>query len=468
LLVTEALLVGNNLAVLVAAAELGAAGRDVVLLTDGRPAGGHFRGLRVHDTDMDIGMVLLEQGGETGPSAGPVPDLASYRPRVRYDWTRFGRLVDDWQQAQVSLVRTPTPEVLVDGRRWPDHLIADRVDVLGAGGLAAPARLSREDPRHAWRKVSSPAYDTLTYAEAAEVNHGAAVHGRLVAPFAEKLLGSAHGALLARYHRAAWLPLYWPETVTAAVQGRPSGLAEHPFWTTTSGFVGELVRSLERRIATLPTVTVHGAAIASVASAGGRWEVCTEDGGRWSAPTTVLGLGHDRLEGLLGLPPRDREPGASVLAMCCLVRGAAITAPVGCLSVVDAGFTAYRVTDQDVLAGRGPEWHRVVVEAGPAAVDRLAGGADVAAELVAELGRLLELRGVEDQGVDDVRVLRTLTARNAIAVPTVDSLAADATAHDRLVDAWPDAVLTGALLGFGAASMNDQVVQGLAAAQQLG
>ena len=87
------------------------------------------------------------------------------------------------------------------------------------------------------------------------------------------------------------------------------------------------------------------------------------------------------------------------------------------------------------------------------------------AELIAELGRLLELRGAGDQGADDVRVLRTLTARNAIAVPTVDSLAADAAAHDRLVDAWPDAVLTGALLGFGAASMNDQVVQGLAAAQ---
>ncbi len=76
----DALLVGNNLAVLVAAAELGEAGRDVVLVTDGRPPGGHFRGLRVAGTDFDIGMVTLEQlgggragGGGPGPAGDPPP-----------------------------------------------------------------------------------------------------------------------------------------------------------------------------------------------------------------------------------------------------------------------------------------------------------------------------------------------------------------------------------------------------------
>jgi hypothetical protein len=46
-------------------------------------------------------------------------------------------------------------------------------------------------------------------------------------------------------------------------------------------------------------------------------------------------------------------------------------------------------------------------------------------------------------------------------------VAADVLAHDRLAEAWPSATLTGALLGHGATSMNDQVVQGLAAAQRL-
>jgi predicted NAD/FAD-dependent oxidoreductase len=441
---SEALLVGNNLAVLVAAAELGAAGRDVVLLTDARPPGGHFRGMRLPDADVDIGMVLLEKGGPSGRS--PAPDLASYQPRVRYDWTRFGALVDRWLDEHVELVRTPTPEVLVDGRRWPDHLIADRLDVLAAGGFAPPRPLPREDPRHAAGKVTSTAYDTLTYAEAAELNHGADVHRRLVEPFARKLLGGASDGLLARYHRAGWLPLFRPETLTAACEGRPTGLGEYPFWTTASGFVGELVRRLEQRLAALPTVTVDGGAVESLAHTDGRWEARTQDGGRWSATRPVLGLGVERVQALLGLPASARAPGASVVLVCCLVRSSAIRAPLGCLSVLDAEFTTYRVTDQDSLSGLDPEWHRVVVEAGPAAAARMADG--------------------EDQG--DVRVLRAFAAPNAVAAPTVASLAADTEAHDALASACPSALLTGVLLGPGATSMNDQVVQGLAVAAQLG
>jgi hypothetical protein len=129
--------------------------------------------------------------------------------------------------------------------------------------------------------------------------------------------------------------------------------------------------------------------------------------------------------------------------------------------------TAYRITDQDLLAGRDPEWHRVVVEAGPAAVARAQAGDDVPAALRADLARLLGLPQREGNG-DDVRVLKTLTAANALTVPTAASLAADAEARDALAAACPSAVLTGALLGLGGTSMNDQIVQGLAVAGELG
>jgi predicted NAD/FAD-dependent oxidoreductase len=460
--VPDALLVGNNLAVLVAAAELGAAGRDVVLVTDGRPPGGHFRGLRVDDTDFDVGMVLLESGG-----AGPeeAPDLATYRPGVRYDWTRFADRVDRWLRAQVPVVRTPTPEVLVERRRWPDHLVADRLEVFAAGGLTPPVPMSRDDPRHAAGKRSSPAYDTLTYGEAAALNHGEDVHRRLVEPFLSKLVGPVGDGLLARYHRAAWLPLFWPETVADACAGRPPGLPEHPFWTTASGFVGELVRVLEQRLSELPGVLVTRAAVQSLSLARGGWEVRTEDGGRWAAARPVLGVGVERLQALLDLPAGDRPPGASVAAVLCLVRGAAIGAPVGCLSVLDPEFTTYRITDQDAQAGRDPAWHRVVLEAGPAAVERHRAGEDVTAELVSELSRLLQVDG--DPGTE-VRVLRTVTAPGAVTVPTAAAVAADEAAHGALSAACSPAMLTGALLGLGVTSMNDQVVQGLAVAQQLG
>jgi len=106
--VAEVVLVGNNLAVLVAAAELGTAGREVVLLTDGRAAGGHFRGLPVEGTDFDIGAVLLDRAPPTGAAGEPDTDPRTYAPERRYDWTRFGALVDDWVAGQVGTRRTPT------------------------------------------------------------------------------------------------------------------------------------------------------------------------------------------------------------------------------------------------------------------------------------------------------------------------------------------------------------------------
>jgi hypothetical protein len=462
----DAVLVGNNLAVLVAAAELGEAGAEVVLLHDVRPPGGHFRGLRLPEADFDIGMVVLEQSG----SVAPVPDLAGYRPDVRYDWTRFGARADQWLRAQVPLVRTPTPQALVEGQRWPDHLLTNRLDVLAAGNFSAPGPVSRDNPMHAAAKVTAAEYDSLTYASAAELNHGSDIQRRLVDPFAAKVFGPARNALLARYHRAGWLPLYWPETLAAACDGRPTGLPENEFWTTPSGFAGDLVRALEGRLARLPHVQVHSAAIESLAPAGDGWEVRTGDGGRWSTARPVLGLSHERVQALLGLPGQGPGPSASVVVVCCLVRASAIGAPVSSLSVVDPEFTTYRVTDQDAFAGLDPEWHRVVIEAGPAAAARHQAGEDVPAGLVAELCRLLDIPGGATGPADaapDVRVVKSIAARGALAIPTVEALAAQDAAHTELVAACPSALLTGALLGLGATSMNDQIVQGLAVAQEL-
>jgi hypothetical protein len=398
--------------------------------------------------------------------------VGGYRPERRYDWTRFAGLVDRWQAAHVELRRTPTPEVLVEGRRWPDHLMSDRLDVLAALGPPPPTPVSREDPAHASHKTTGTAFDDLGYVAAAERNHGPEVQRRLVTPFAEKVLGPSHSTLLARYHRAAWLPLYWPETVTDACAGRPTGVPEHSFFTTSSGFVGDLVRSVERRVADMPTVTVEPAAVASLTAGAGGWEVRTTTGGTWRHPRPVLGVAHERARALVDGPPVARPRGASVTALCVLVRAAAVRDPVACLLVADRESTTYRVTDQDLLAGRDPAWRRVVVEAGHGADVLAAEGVDVPSLLVRELCSLYGIepagRGPGVTGHPDVRVLRTLHAPGALAVPTPALVAADREAREALLVAMPSALLTGALLGTALNSLGDQVVQGLAVAAQLG
>ncbi|GHE14311.1 NAD(P)-binding protein [Klenkia taihuensis] len=462
----DAVLVGANLAALVAARELAAAGREVVLLTDGRPVGGHFGGLRVDGTAFDTGMVTLERPG--AGEAGPVtPPLAGYDPDRRYDWTRFAGLVDRWQAGRVELRRTPTPQVLVDGRRTADHLMSDRLDVLAGAAVPDPL-LAVDDPRHARGKTTAPAYDGLDYRSASLANHGPDVHGRLVEPFLAAVLGPASDQLLARYHRTAWLPLYWPATVAAAAGGRPTGVVEHRFWTTAGGLVGEVVTGLRDELVARGVV-VEDQPLRPLRRTAAGWEVSTA-GGVWLHPAPVLGLPVPRARELLGLRPAPRGPAVDIGVLSCRVRAGAVTDPAGCVLLADGRSVAHRVTDQDAQAGRDPAWHRVTVETGAAGRVVADAGDDLGRRLVADLVRVLGLApaalGAGGDGHPDVQVLRLLRAPGALGVPTAASVEADRAGREELRGLG--VVPTGALLGTGLASLADQVVQGLAVAERLG
>lgn len=451
------LLVGNNLAVLVAAHELAQRGRAVTLLSDARPLGGHFAGMTIDGHDFDMGMVLLEQHEPARPGA----DLREFEPHVRNDWTRFGDRGSGWLEAQGALVRTPTPQTLIDGEIVPDYLIANRLDAFAHARVRGPAALDAGDARHAANKALPGCYDSLSYAEAARVNHGSELHARFIEPFARKVLGVPSENLLARYHRAGWLPLYHPHTLSAALRGEPGGLPEYPFWTTAGGFVGEIARQLTARLAATPSATVASEPLVSVAREAGTWRVRTA-GREWRSGELVLGLPPERCYTLLGLEAPTPPPAASVALFFARVRADAIGRAPGCLMVVDEDYATYRLSDQDALAGLQPEWHRVVVEASPDRLARLYPGPPPEASLRRELQTLMQ-----SYASDAIQPLRCFTARNALPLPTPDGVAAAQSAHAAVRAAAPEARLTGALHGYGVASFNDQLVQGLKIAQEL-
>ncbi|MCE2659204.1 MAG: hypothetical protein LW854_13330 [Rubrivivax sp.] len=449
-------LVGHNLAMLVAATELVRQGVAVRLCTDGKALGAHFAGLVAQGHVFDIGMVMLEKCGHPQPSDA----LSTYRPEIRNDWTRFGHLAAAWLERQAPLVRVPTPECHVQGRTGPDYLIANRLDMLsglrvGQQLVPPPPNLSPDDPRHPRHKVSSPAYDTLSYQEAAALCHGDAFHALAIEPFVRKLLGQGSDRFLARYHRAAWAPLFYPETLRAALHGDATGLAEYPFWMPASGCVGDIVSRLRADLLAHPLLSLQAEALTSL----------TPEGQRPQA----LGLPAERCSALLqaadAVPARAPAPApppaASVSVAFCLVPEEAITRSTGCLMVVDEAYAAYRLTDQDHLAGRAAPLHRVTIEAGP---DRLAAqhpGATPAQALSLELSRLL---GVDNPA--DVQVAQCITARHALAWPSTEAIQAGQQTYRCLSEALPGVALTGTLLGYGVASFNDQIVQGLKLAEE--
>lgn len=452
----EPLLIGNNMALLVAAAELDRRGRRSMLITDGKPLGGHFAGAQIGEARFDVGMVLLEKLAPTVAHA----QLNTYDPRRRNDWTRFADRAAAWLDACEPLVRAPTPQCLVEGRYVPDHLIANRLDVFQGAHVEAPPRLDRDDPRHAAHKTTGGAYERLSYADAARANHGDALQSRFIEPFVRKLTGHGSEVLLARYHRAAWAPLYYPETLAAAMRGDPVGIDEYPFWTNRTGCIGDLVARLCDQVSNSDRVRIVVEPLSSVHAAENRWCVTTPSGST-ASDRIALGLTVERARALFGLAPQPAPLAASVVVMFCVVRSDAIRRRTSCLMVVDEAFATYRVTDQDALADLDPAWHRVVIEASPDSLLQLANGQTQQDILLQELRQLLSLAGD-----DVVQVLKMVTARNALALPMADEINRSAAAHEELTSVVPDAHLTGCLLGYGTMSMNDQIIQGLKIAEE--
>ena len=454
----EVLLVGNNMAMLVAAGELARRGRRVRLFTDGKPLGAHFAGMQIQGSGFDIGMVMLERALPVNPD----DDVRHYRSDLRNDWTRFGHLAWCWLEQRGPLQRVPTPECRVGGRIGPDYLIANRLDLLPGLQLSGPDAVAFDEAQHPRHKAEPGPYDSLNYAQAAQSCHGTAFHAAAIEPFVRKLLGVGSDAFLARFHRAAWVPLFYPETVRAALAGQPTGLPEYPFWTSPSGFVGQLVADARAELQAHPLVSLNHDSLLDMAFDGAKATLRTAGALYDGDAHAALGLPPERCRALLGLAPTAAPPAASVVVAFCQVSARHIGRPTSCLMVVDEDHASYRLSDQDALAGRDADTHRVTLEANPERLAALHPGLTADAALAQELCALLR---IDDPGA--VQVLKCITARNAIGLPTAAAVQAAEEAQRDLAQALPGVRRTGGLLGYGVASLNDQIVQGLKLAEEL-
>jgi hypothetical protein len=259
------------------------------------------------------------------------------------------------------------------------------------------------------------------------------------------------------------VPLYYPETLAQAVRSEPTGLTEYPFWTMPNGFVGQLVASLRQKIEEMPCITVIHSPIKSLHHLDGRWTAVIDAGNIHESPQLALGLSLDRASILLNTPVSLPSAAASVSLLFSMVRSDQIRIPHVCTMLLDDELASYRLTDQDALAGLDPEWHRVTLEASPEMLARLYPKLSTEAALRVELAILLGMAASDDAAIN---VLKCITVHNALVIPSSIQVSQIETASTEISNAAPGAILTGTLLGYGVASLNDQLVQGLKITEQ--
>jgi hypothetical protein len=453
------ILIGNNLATIVAALELIRHNKHVTLYTDDKNLGGHFAGINIQGINFDIGMVMIEKLHSEKLDG----DILTYNPSIRNDWVRFCNTTSRWLDQNASLKLAPTPNCLFNNMIYPDFIVANRMEVFRTLKMHGPSLVSKENQLHASHKNYSHAYDDLTYAEAALINHGQKIHDNLIEPFVVKLTNLPSTAFLARYHRAFWAPLFYPETITLALEGSKNILPEYQFWTTKTGFTGDLINNLKDKIQFSKNLNLITSPIKSLSYINSSWVINTEDQVMNTSDEISLGLPVDRIQDLLSLPKPMVIDSASMCILFALVKSSSIQTKHSSLMIIDNSYASYRLTDQDQLAMTNCEDHRITLEASPSRLQQLYPAIKPEAALKNELIKLFDIkRGQEDT----VKVMKFINAPNALALPTKSQLIKSATELSLIRQAAPRANLLGGLLGYGVASLNDQIVQGLKLAKE--
>jgi hypothetical protein len=467
----DVVIAGNNLAALVAAQSIAAAGRGVVLINPAPSWGGHFAGVELASRRFDPGMILYEFDAANRETR---PDLRSYDPARRNDCGRFTDMVRNYVEERVSTVSAPDPSVLIDGRAMPDIIIANHAESVTAFDTTTRECIRREleaicaagtHPLHASRKSIDPAFASADFASVSLANHGRTLHEALFEPLCRKILGVQCGDILATYHRAGWLPLYYPETLLSQFGTTPQHLPETIFHYPAEGSAGALVRALTHEIEAHPNIRTVRTAIRSITPTRPT-TLSLVDGNTIVADEFIWALD----PGALLAVAEPAQPVATFerasIGLCFVAIGQDhIRTGLGTLFVPDPKRAIYRVTDQDGCARLHSDEHRLVAEFSPAVLT----GRGIASPQEQEQALLHELA---DLGLIDaprsVAYCAVKILNNALMIPNSVNRTAFLQQQDRLLRHWPAIRLAGPSAGFHAGAMNDQIVQGLKLAAELG
>ncbi len=465
-------LVGNALSLMVAATKLAQRGADVAVVNSGRNWGGHFTTMACKGVVFDPGMVLHEfTSYRTSPH---VEDIRTYNPAIRNDAGRFCDAVRRCVGAYQEIRDITVPKMYVEGAIHDDILIANALSSMRElpfrdsvkNDLLALLDRPVPSPWHASCKHSNEEFTRLDYQTASLANHGATFHDELVEPYCRKVLNVSTADVVALYHRVAWLPLFYPETLVSYLQGAPQALPPTIFSYPRDERVGDFANKLKGELETSGRVTIipeQLVKILTVESGGYNLEFSN----RADVSTSHLAWS-DSLSNLLqalALPEQVTSYQKSSIALAFLrIPKSSLKLDFTVLNVVDPEVGIYRITNQSECAGAESDFADLVAEINPGYAAEMIKARAEAGLAGLFMDDLVRLRVVSEPVHVDCLDVKQLNG--ALMLPTGANRRNFIQEIDAAVAAGPDIALLGPASGFFSSSFNDQVVQGLKLAAQ--
>ena len=452
--------VGSNVAAMLATLELAKRNVNVTLVTPTSRLGGHFAGVPVGGRLFDAGMTFLEF---TSFNDDPQAPVASYDASRRNDAGRFFALVARTLSQYGTWRDTPAPVMRVGADTYPDVLIANQLAALrqlpdelqsAMRSELAPLAATRSS-LHASRKASDPGFADHDLESVSLANHGRTFHELLIESFCRNVTGLPSAKLSALYHRLAWAPLFYPETLLRALEGAPARLPETIFSYPTSGTLASMIRSIEAALRALPADRLIEAKVAGIENkrSAGSFTLTFASRGPLQVDYIIWAAEPDQLLELGGSvhPPKSAKGG--LLLASALVRPNGVRTEASTLLIPGGERLPFRVTNQSYAAGQDEDLTRISCEWNPALASN---GVTPEVHSIVRAA-LVELDVISDP--DAIVELRVDLLKEVLPLPTRENVLNSRARLEAIAERFPDLTTIGASAPFGAASLNDQVVQ---------
>ena len=456
-------IVGNALAGMIAALELAEQGKQVTLINPGGPLGGYFAGLQIDGVMFDAGLVKFELDGYLHQAKWS--ELASYDSALRNDVGRFLKIVHEWILKYSPLHQFEIPKMMLEGVVYDDVLLSNAYHSFSQFPFAQDciAELQRSESGvaiHASQKAKGEAYEALDYATASIANHGKTMHERLIAPYLLKSQGVTADCMLARFHRVAWLPLFYPETLLESYLGRPCRLSPTAFHYPKLSSIGTVVGKVKAEILAHPDIQYLTGTVNQISKVDKGWQMgCA--GSELTANNLVWTYQPSQLLKCLGLQPTLVQETKSAIAVAFFrIRKIDIRNVYTFLNVVDLNYSLYRITNQSACAEDHGEFMNIAAEFNTEGLCCLYG--DLADDKFIIEKLLMELAQMKIIATDAVpKIAQVKRVPSGFLVPDKQARDAWEQDHRTIIQHYPEIALMAMSSGFFATSLNDQVVQGL-------
>ncbi len=476
--------VGGSVAALVAADRLSSQGVEVDLFLGDRPGGG-FAPIAASGRPVELGCRLIElsydqapaktsaavgsgdfdlsggsgaSGSATDASFAATPPLSEYQPGP-HGHRPYVHLVDGLIRELLGDRLVEIEHPLMDiGSRWVRDWILSG-DLTGLADAAGPkcdrfvmdalSGVGRWGERGWFEPEHRARLETQSLREASESTLGAEFNNAFLEPVASRVLERGTADVVAALHRKIWLPLFWPGTVAASLSGVVPHVPNRPFHSVSRGGMGALVTVLLERLAQSDSVRIfRSGALQRAQSQAGMTRCEFADGRAIEAQQPILGVAATELFAAANVHIR-LEMATTSLVWVEMEEG---STPPDVLWTAGADRPVYR-------------WSRSYASDGaPIMCGELAWWVreqDLAETAVADMQR----SGIIDNP-ESVTVLGAIR-RPSFAVPSLLNMNRFAVARQELDARSLQATLIGGIGAFGADTCNEQIVQGLAAAESV-